>query len=78
MLRLSLPLLLVSTLSLAAEPGKPGGVQPPVFELLGGLPGGLDTSFNTNGKVTIAVDPTPTLEDHGLIAAPRAGEQKAL
>ncbi len=73
MSRFLLPLLLVSTLGLAAEPGKPDGAQPPIFELLGSLPGGLDTSFNTTGKVTIAVDPTPTLEDHGLISAPRAG-----
>lgn len=73
MFRFLLPLLLVSTLGLAAEPGKPDGAQPPIFELLGSLPGGLDTSFNTTGKVTIAVDPTPTLEDHALISAPRAG-----
>jgi hypothetical protein len=44
MSRFLLPLLLVSTLGLAAEPGKPDGAQPPIFELLGSLPGGLDTS----------------------------------
>ncbi len=70
--RLLLLLLFASTLSVAAEPGKPGVAQPPIFELLGGLPGALDTAFNSTGKVTIAVDPAPTLEDHGLISAPRA------
>lgn len=37
-----------------------------------GLPGALDTSFGTGGRLTIAVDPAPTSEDHAIIAAPRA------
>lgn len=71
--RIILPLLLASLSCSAVGPQKSEAPQAPLFELLGTLPGGLDSSFNSTGKVTIAVDPTPTLEDHGLIAAPRAG-----
>lgn len=70
MFRYLLPLLVLPTLAVAA-PGHKGAELPPVFQSLGGLPGDLDTSFNTSGRVTIAVDPTPTLEDHGIIVAPR-------
>lgn len=72
MRRLLLPLFLATT-SVAAEAPKPDAAQPPIFQLLGGLPGALDDSFGTGGRMTIAVDPTPTLEDHALISVPRAG-----
>lgn len=72
MRKLLLPLFLATT-SVAAEAPKPDAAQPPIFQLLGGLPGALDDSFGTGGRMTIAVDPTPTLEDHALISVPRAG-----
>jgi uncharacterized delta-60 repeat protein len=55
----------------AEAPGAKGSEQPPLLQTLGALPGDLDTSFGNGGRATIAVDPAPTLEDHGIIVAPR-------
>lgn len=61
-------------LQAAPTPGKNSSEGRLAFNVapLGTLPGALDDSFGTEGRMTIAVDPSPTLEDHALISAPRA------
>lgn len=44
-----------------------------IFATRGAQPGDLDSGFGTGGRLTIATDPAPTLEDHAVIAAPRSG-----
>lgn len=76
-LAVSLPALLSGPLlCLAAQAAAPAKSEDPaqlIFPTVGALPGDLDGSFGNGGRMTIATDPAPTLEDRAIIAAPRAG-----
>lgn len=75
MIRLGLALLVTTQFGFAAAADKIELQEQLIFNAHkgAGLPGALDTSFGTGGRLTIAVDPAPTLEDHAIIAAPRSG-----
>ncbi len=75
MIRLAMALLAATQFNIATAADKIEQQEQLIFDTQKGtgLPGALDTSFGTGGRLTISIDPSPTLEDDAIIAAPRSG-----